>query len=185
MLAAVFVQLRFDVGAKPLGEEVQRLLIHRAPMDRLGVFGIFVVDPAERVEGPVVGGRIALQALFHQPGDRALAAAHRTVQQQHAALDAIAGRSAFERVDQVMQGPVQPEYGIFAVVVGIVEEAVVEVLLATFLAHVHSVRENHVVEPLIRGPRHFGLLANDVQVLGERADPILAAELFAILTLGY
>ena len=86
-------------------------------MNRLGVLGIVFVDPAERVEGAVVGGRIALEALLQQAGDRALAAADRAVQQQHAAFDAVAGRRALERVDQMVQRPVEAEDGVVAVVV--------------------------------------------------------------------
>ena len=83
-----------------------------------------------------------------------------------------------------MQRPVEAEHGVAAVVVGIVEEAVVDALLATVFGHVHAVRQDHVVEPLIGGPGDFRLLADDVEILGERSDPILASELFAILTLG-
>ena len=106
------------------------------------------------------------------------------MQQQHAALDAVAGRGTLERVDQVVQRLVETEDGIAAVVVRIVEEAVVDVLLATALGHIHAVRQDHVVEPLIRGARDFGVLAHDVEILLERSHPVLAAELFAVLTLG-
>src|SRR5262249_4314593 len=44
-------------------------------------------------------------------------------------------------------------------------------------------RQNHIVQPLIRSPRDRGLLANDVEVFGERSHPILSAELIAVLTL--
>jgi hypothetical protein len=37
---------------------------------------------------------------------------------------------------------------------------------------------------LIRRTRDLRVLAHDVKVLGERSHPILAAELFAVLTLG-
>ena len=184
VLAAALVEIRLDVRPEPLRKEVQRLLVHRAPVNGLGILRIVFVDPAERVERAVVGGRIALQALLQQAGDRALAAADRAVQQQHAAFDAVAGRGALERVHQVVERAVEAEDGVAAVVVGIVEEAVVGVLLATGFGHVHAVRQDHVVEPLIGGARDLGVLADDVEILGERSHPILAAELFAVLTLG-
>ena len=84
----------------------------------------------------------------------------------------------------MVERPIEAEDGVAAVVVGIIEEAVVDSFLATRFGHVHTVRQDHVVEPLIGGPRDFRLLADDVEILSERSDPILAAELFAILALG-
>jgi hypothetical protein len=58
------------------------------------------------------------------------------------------------------------------------------VFLATGLGHVHTIRQDHVVESLISGTSYLGPLANYVQILSERSHPILAAELLAVLTLG-
>ena len=134
VLAAALVELRLDVRPESLGKQVQRLLVHRAPVDGLGVLRVVFVDPAERVERAGIGRRIAFQALLQQPGDRALAAADGAVQEQHAAFDAVTGRRALERVHQMVQRPVETEHGVVAVVVGIVEEAVVDVFLATGLS---------------------------------------------------
>ena len=84
-----------------------------------------------------------------------------------------------------MERPVEAKHRVAAVVVGIVEEVVVDVLFTTVVVHVDAVRQDHVVEPLIGSPGDFRMLTHDVQVLGERTDPVLASELFAILTLGY
>src|SRR6185295_10377511 len=72
-----------------------------------------------------------------------------------------------------------------AVIVRVIEEAIVRVLLAATLRHVHAVRQDHVVDTLIRRPRNLGVLAHNIEVLSERSHPILAAELFAVLSLGY
>ena len=69
-------------------DQVQRLLVHRAVgKDRLAVEP--VVSPTEGVDRPVVGQRIALQTLLQQPGERALRAADRSVQQQDPVFRAV------------------------------------------------------------------------------------------------
>ena len=112
------VELGRHVGAEPVGNQVQRLLVHRAPLrgplDR----------PTERVERPLVAGRIALEPLFQQSGNRALAAADRPVQQQHALFDAVATRGALEGVDQKIQRGIQSKHGVAAAVVRVAEESI-------------------------------------------------------------
>ena len=128
VFAAALVQVGFHVGSESLGEQVERLLVHRAPVNRLRVFRLLLIDPAERVERAVVGRRVAFEPLLEQPGDRALAAADRAVQQQHAAFDAVTRRGALERIHQMVQRSIEPKDGVVAVVVGVVEEAVVDVV---------------------------------------------------------
>src|SRR6476646_2523326 len=79
---------------------------------------------------------------------------------------------------------IQAEDSVATLVVGVIEEAIVRVLLAATLGNVHAIRQNHVVDALIRRPRNLGVLAHDIEVLGECSHPILAAELFAVLSLG-
>src|SRR4029079_12835115 len=100
---------------------------------------------------------------------------------QDAALDAVTGRRALESIYQVMQRDILPIHGIAAVVVRVVEKAIVRMFLAAGFGYVDAVRQDHVVQPLISGSRDLGPLANNVEVLGERPHPILAAELFAVL----
>ena len=86
-------------GAKTLWDQMQRLLIHRAPM-RLPRF---FVDPAKRVQGTFFGAAVMLKALLKHARDRALAAADRTMQKQYTFLDAVTASRALERVDQILQ----------------------------------------------------------------------------------
>ena len=118
------VQPRQDFLAEALWNQMQRLLIHGAPLRAL------LSGPAERIQRAGVLGAVSLQALFQQPGDRALAAADGAVQQQHALFDAIALRGALEGVDQHAQGLVETEHGVFAVIFRVAEEAVADVPLA-------------------------------------------------------
>ena len=184
VLAAALVELRLDIRPEPLRKQVQRLLVHRAPMNGFGVLRIVLVDPAERVECAVIRGRVALDALLEQPGNRALAAADGPVQQQHAALDAVTGGRTLQRIHEMMQRPYRarrPRRG---------RRCPDRRRSGSGRASrdrsrsFHAVRQDHVVEPLISGSRHLGVLANDVEILSERSHPILAAELFAVLTLG-
>jgi len=107
------------------------------------------------------------------------------VQEQHAALDAVARRGALHGIDEMVERPVEAKHRVAAIVVGIVEEAVVSMFLPAVFVHLEPVRQDHVVKPLISRPGDFRMLADNVKVLGERTDPVLASELFAILTLGY
>ncbi len=83
----------------------------------------------------------------------------------------------------MVQRPVETVHGVFAVVIGIVEEAVVNFFLATGLSVLHAVRQDHVVETLVGSADHLGVFPHDIQVFRERADPILTSELFAVLAL--
>ncbi len=94
-LAFALIEACRHALAKALGNQVQRLLVHRAPMHFLG---ILVVDPTQGVQRAIVRFAIALQTLFQQPHDRALAAPHGTMQKQYTLFNAIFVGRAFERI---------------------------------------------------------------------------------------
>ncbi len=70
-----------------------------------------------------------LHPLLEEAGDGALGAADRPVQQQDPALGPVPVRGALEDVDQVVQGPVEPEDRVLALAHRVVEEAVADPLL--------------------------------------------------------
>ena len=92
---------------------MERLLVHRAVGEGLPAVEPLLA-PAVGVEAPLVGPRVALQPLLEQPGDRALGAADRAVQQQDAALGPVAVGGALEDVDQVHQRPLEAEDRVLA-----------------------------------------------------------------------
>ena len=150
--------------------QVQRLLVHGALVP-----GAAVALPGEGEEHALVGARVLLQALLEQAGDGALGAADRAVQEQHAALGAVALGGRLEGVDQVHQRPVEAVDGV-AVLGGELGEELVAGDLLLVLVHLFgAVREDHVVQPLVGGARHLGVLAHDVQVFVEGAFPVLLA----------
>ncbi len=167
-----------DFLAEAVRNQVQGLLVHGAPLRAL------LGGPAERIQCASILGAIALQAFFQQPGDRALAAAHGAMQQQHALFDAIALRGAFESVDQHAEGLVETEHGVFAMIFRVAEEGVADVALAKRLVGLAAVRHDHVVHALEGVSRYAGLAANQVEILFESPLPILAAELVEILSFG-
>src|SRR5207237_6573260 len=57
----------------------------------------------------------------------------------------------------------------------VVEELVAGDLLLLLVHLLGAVREDHVVQPLVRAARHRGVFADDVQVLVEAALPVLLA----------
>src|SRR5262245_55247599 len=107
------------------------------------------------------------------------------MEQEHALLDAVALRSAFEGVDQVLERFVETVYGVAAFVFRIVEELIVNPLdAARFLIDGRTGRRDHVIDPLERVAGDFRLLPNEVEVFLERANPVFLAELIEVLTLG-
>src|SRR5690606_9868329 len=94
----------------------------------------------------------------------------------------VTARGALERIDQLIERIIQTEHGVVAVAFGIVEEAVMQLLLATRFADFHPVRGDHIVQPLEGVARHLGPLADNVQILGECSFPGFAAELFQVLS---
>jgi hypothetical protein len=84
----------------------------------------------------------------------------------------------------MMKRHIESENGIPAIVVWIAEETIVDPFFATTFGHVHTVRQDHVVKTLVCGASYFRMLADNIEILCERSDPVLTSELFAILVLG-
>ena len=119
----------FDqVGPVLGGDQVERLLVHRAVDEGVGAIEPFLA-PAVGIERPVVGLGVVLQPFFEQAGDGALGRADRPVQEQNPALGSVPVRGALEDVDEVVQGPVEPEDRVLAPVRRVVEEVVMDHLL--------------------------------------------------------
>jgi hypothetical protein len=95
-----------------------------------------------------------------------------SMQQQHAALGAVALGRRLEGVDQLHQRPIQTEDGV-AVLGGVLgEEPVANDLLLVLEHLLGAVREDHVIQALIGRPRDLRVLAHDVEILVERAFPV-------------
>ena len=97
------------------GNQVQRLLVHRAGQFVVGELSTFLldlvgdVDPGEGVERAFGRARVLLEALLQQARDGGLRAADRAVQQDDAPLGAVALRRGLEHVHQVHQGLSRPK----------------------------------------------------------------------------
>ena len=83
-----------------------------------------------------------------------------------------------------LQRAVQPEDGVAAVVVRIVEELIADPLLAAYFVGLGAVRHDHVVDALegVAGDLRIG--RDQVEIFLEGSFPVLAAELFEVLPLG-
>jgi hypothetical protein len=105
------VELLEHRRAELVGDQVERLLVHRAVGVRLTAVERLLA-PAVGIERPLVGPRVELQPLLEEPGDRALGAAHRPVQEQHPPLRPVAVRGTLQDIDQVHQGAIEAEDGV-------------------------------------------------------------------------
>src|SRR5207249_2413244 len=110
---------------------------------------------------------------FKQAGDSAFGRADGAVQQEHAALGAIALSRGFKGVDQLDKGAVQAIDAVAMLDGKISEEVVADNLLLVFINLLGAMRKNHVVKALIRRTRHVGVFADDVQILLETPLPVL------------
>src|SRR5262249_42708424 len=104
---------------------------------------------------------------------------------QHALLDAVALRGALEGIHQRPQRAVESEDGVATVIIRIAEEGIADALFAEFLVCVSAIRHDHVVDALKSIARDARIGAHDVEVILERTVPVLATELFEILTLAH
>ncbi len=171
------VELCAHILAEARRNHVQRLFVHGAPLHRVAG------GPAQRVQRPVVAGRIALQPLFDHASDRALAAAHRAVQQQHALFDAVALGGALEGVDQHAQRAVESEDRVASAIDWIAEKEVAGPPFAELLVGFRPVRHDHVVYPLECVASHPRVVPHQIQVFFKRPLPVLFAELVEVLAL--
>ena len=102
---------------------------------------------------PGVGAAVLFQAALQQPGDGGLRAADGAVQQDDAAFGAVAQGGRLEGVDQLHERPVEAVDGV-AVPGGELGEELEAGDLLLVLVHVlGAVRQDHVVEPLVRRAR--------------------------------
>ena len=170
----LLLQMREDLGASVLRQQQQRLLVHRRR-------DLFAVDlPCERVERAFRCARVGLEALLEQAHDRRLARADRTMQQQHAALRPEAVRRRLEHRDEIAQRAFEPEHAVAAVLDRVAEEAVAGQLLLVDLDLVLAIRQDHVVEALVRSAHDQRVLVQQIEILLERALPVLVLELLLV-----
>jgi len=178
-------QLGEDLLPALLGDQAQGVLVHGARDLALEqVAGVPVAalgEPREGVEGPLVGLAVVLQPLLEEPDDGGLGRPDRSVEQEHAALGAVAAGGGVEHVHQLHQGNVQAEDGVLAVVAGIVEEVVVGHVLLGVHVLLRAVRVDHVVEALEGRARRTRVLPDDLQVLVEVPFPVEVPELLRVL----
>ena len=160
--------------ANILRQQQQRLLVHRRRHN-------LAIDlPGEGVERALRGARVGLESLLQQANDGRLARSDRAMQQKHAALGAKAVRGRFEHRDQVVQRAFEPEDAVTAILDRVAEEPVRRHLLLVDLDLVLSVRQDHVVEALVRGPHDQRVLLDEVEVLLKRPLPVFVVELGAV-----
>jgi len=135
-------------------DQVQRVLVHRAPLDGLVPDRVEVRLPPERVERAFRLARVLLGALLEEARDGGLRRAHRAVQEQDALFRPVAEGGGLDVVDEPHERGIEAEHGVAPVVHGIVEEPIVRVALVLAGVLRHPVREDHVVEPLVGVTRH-------------------------------
>ena len=105
----------------------------------MNVIGVCFGNPAERVQGTIIGAGIAFHAPLHQAGNGAFAAADRAVQKQDSLFNAVPLGGGFEGVHERFERAVEPEHGVATFVVRVVKEFIVDPLLpARFLVHVRA-----------------------------------------------
>ena len=105
------------------------------------------------------------------------------MQKQHALLGAVALRRRLEHVRQLHERDVEPEDGVDAAVLLVVEEVVVDDLLLVFEILPRSLGQDHVVDALERRARDLGVVAHDLKVVLEAPLPVLVAKASQVLQL--
>ncbi len=58
------IEFVLDLFPETMRDQVQRLFVHRAPVNGIRVVGLLFAYPAKRIKRPVVGGRVPLQPCF-------------------------------------------------------------------------------------------------------------------------
>src|SRR6218665_2521137 len=169
-------QLRERLGAPLAGDEVERLLVHRAlhllAHGAVAIGALLVDGPAERVGGALGRLGVLLQALLEQARDGGLGGAHGAVQEDDALFRAVALGRGLEDVDELHERHVQAEDGVPAAELLVGEEVVADELLLVVDVLALPVGEDHVVDPLEGGAGHLGILPDDVEVVLEGALPV-------------
>ena len=167
--------------------EAQRLLVHRALEGRgagRDVGQLLGQHPVVGVERPLGRPRVLLHPALHQPGDGRLRAADRPVQQDHAALGAVALGRALQHADEPHERDVEAEDGVAPGVLLVLEEVVADEPLLVVDVLLLPVRQDHVVDALEGAARDRRVLANQRQVVLEAAAPVELGELLQVLERG-
>jgi hypothetical protein len=94
------------------------------------------------------------------------------MEQQNTALSPVAVGGGFERVDQLHEDAVEAEDGVVVFQSESIEEAVANEALLGFAQVFGAVRQNHIVEALVRVARDFWVLTDYVEVLLEAPFPV-------------
>jgi hypothetical protein len=103
------------------------------------------------------------------------------VQQDDAFLGAVAHGGGFEHRHQAHQRDVEAEDRVFATVDFVVEEPVVDDLLLVVDVLLGAVRDEHVVEPLMRSACDSGVVPHQVEVFLEGPRPVQVFVAFEVL----
>ena len=158
--------------------EQQRLFVHGAfeIMLSLITIGQARQTPGIGVALSDVGAAVILKTLLEQSGDGRFAGSDGTMQQEDALLGAVALRGRLEEVHQLHQRAFQPEDGVRAFFERVGKEVVPGVLLLELGVRLGTVGEDHVINALESVARDIGCLGDNVQVLRERAFPVLLAK---------
>ncbi len=151
--------------------EVQRFFSHGARQfvaDHLEHFFFDVicdVDPCECVHGAFGFAGVFLQTLFQQTHHGTFCAADRAVQQNHTAFRPVVAGGGFKGIDQVGKALIDTVHGIAPIVGVIPEETVARDLLLVLDVLLDAVRDDHVVNPLERVPRHARTFLDELEIV--------------------
>jgi hypothetical protein len=170
VIVAAELELRDRVLAPLARDQAQRLVVHRR-VEHVGAARelgqLTRQGPVVRVQRAFRRARVVLEALLELARDGGLRGADRAVQQDDAALGAVALRRALQHVHQPHQRDVETEHGVLAAVRAVLEELVPDQLLLVVDVLLDTVRQHHVVEALVRIARDLRRLANQRQVVLE------------------
>jgi hypothetical protein len=186
VVAGLLGELGVDPLAPLLRDQVERLLVHGAGHELAALHAVEVGPlhvPAEGVERPVRRPRVRLQPLLEQPGDGRLRGADRAVQEEDALLRPVSLGRALEDVHELHERDVEAVDGVLAAELGVGEEVVADELLLVVEVLRLPVRQDHVVDALVGRPRDLGVLPHDLEVVLERAFPVLFGVALAVLHL--
>jgi hypothetical protein len=175
VLLAAEAQVAEGADAPLERDQPERLLVHRAG-EAVAVAGdrlqLLRQEPLEAVEGALGGAAVLFDAALDEAGDRRLGRPDGPVQQDDAPLGAVARGRALEDVDEPHERDVEPEEGVLAAVLLVLEEVVADDPLLVVDVLLLAVRQDHVVHALVGGPGDLGVLPDDLEVVLERAFPV-------------
>ena len=139
------------------------------------------IDPREGVDRPFRRVGIILQTFLQEPDDRALRATDRAMEENHAPFGAVIPRGGLEDVHQMIQALVDAVDRIASVMLFVAEEAIARDLLLVLDILLGAIRQDHVVNPLERVPRHAWILLNQLEIILQGSFPIQFLILLGVL----